>query len=324
MKPLSFRHRAELFTQLAKLEAAGLPFERAMQAISLPSPDVERLNRMRSLLQSSSDIAFAGEKSGVFTTLEAKLIRAALNAGSPAATYDRLANHYTERAMQLASMRTKLAYPAFLFGTSLVLTPLPSLVGGDISIFGYVWRVVRPVLALLVGFWLVRRWLQPAPNADIGSRASRASRVSGLPFYGPIHLKSQFRDFFESLALLLEAGVSMLDALPLAADTMQDANLRREFLSLRGTIENGASLHEALRTLPSLAGNRVIEFAETGETSGTLPAMLKRFVALQTADINAFYEMLAAWAPKIVYAIVVAFVAYNILSGGGVASRVIE
>jgi general secretion pathway protein F len=318
MKPLSFRRRAELFSQLAKLEAAGIPFDNAMQSIRLPSPDGLRLDAMRSRLKSNRDLAFAGQQSGVFTSLESKLIRAALNAGSPAPTYERFAERYTQRAMQVASMRAKLAYPAFLFSASLVLTPLPSLVGGEISFFGYLWRILRPLLLLCAGAWLIRWWLQSAPNAG------DASRISRVPFYGPIYRKSQFRDFFESLALLLEAGVPMLDALPMAVDTVEDGPIRRELSGLRAAIEKGASLHEALRGVGPLEGSRVIDFVETGETAGKLPEMLRRYVAVETADINGFYAQLATWAPKIVYGVVVLFVAYNLLMGAGVMPRTIE
>ncbi|MCE2724784.1 MAG: type II secretion system F family protein [Burkholderiales bacterium] len=316
LKPLSYRLRAELFTQLAKLEAAGLPFDRAMQSLSLPSADAGRLDAMRTKLAKGIDAAAAGEASGVFTKLESRLIRAALNSGSPAATYQRLGDYYTERAMQLATMKTRFVFPAFLLVGSLVLTPLPALVGGDISIFGYVWQILRPLLVLF-GLYHVGRWFLRA-----GADSAAGSLYTKLPFYGPILLRENYRDFFESLALMLDAGLPVLDALPAAVDTVEDGAIRRDLLRLRSRIEQGGSLTEAMWALELLPDRRVIEFVQTGEASGTLPEMLKRHCTLETEDINGFYEQLASWVPKIVYGLVVMFVAFNLLKGGGAATKI--
>src|SRR5512141_3335260 len=97
-KPLPYRIRAELFLQLSRLEAAGLPYDRAMVTVRLPEPATRRLKSMQALAARGLDAAKAGEQSGLFTVLETRLIRAALNAGSPARTYERLAQYYAERA----------------------------------------------------------------------------------------------------------------------------------------------------------------------------------------------------------------------------------
>lgn len=316
LKPLPYRVRAELFSQLAKLESAGLPFDRAMQSVSLSSRYADRLDWMRAKLAKGVDPATAGEASGVYTKLESRLIRAALNAGSPAETYRRLGDFYTDRAMQLATMKSRFIFPVFLLMGSLVLTPLPALIGGGISIYGYVWQIARPLL-ILFGLYQLGRWLLRA-----GADSPMGSLYSKLPVYGPIYRRENFRDFFESLALMLEAGLPVLDALPAAVDTVEDGPIRRDLARLRFRIEKGGSLTDALWALKLLPDRRVIEFVQTGEASGTLPEMLKRHCTLETEAIGSFYDQVATWAPKIIYGLVVIFVAYNLLSGRGVASKV--
>lgn len=293
-----------------------MPFDRAMQSLSLPSAYTNQLDSMRAKQAKGMDAAAAGEASGVFTKLESRLIRAALNAGSPAATYHRLGNFYTDRAMQLATMRSRFIFPAFLLVGSLVLTPLPALVGGSVSLLGYLWQIVRPLL-ILFGLYHLGRWFLSA-----GAGSASGSLYSKIPFYGPIYVRENFRDFFESLALMLDAGLPVLDALPAAADTVEDAPIRRDLLRLRSRIEKGGSLTDAFWALERLPDRRVIEFVQTGEASGTLPEMLKRHCTLETEEINAFYEQLATWVPKIAYGLVVLFVAYNLLRGGGVVTKI--
>ncbi len=315
-QPLPFRIRADLFAQLAQMETAGLPFDRAFAVLNLPSPVQSRLEAMRGMLAKGIEFALAGEKSGLFTKLESRLIRAAMNAGSPANMYRRLADFYTDRALQLSTMKSRLMLPAFMFLAALFLAPIPALVGGTLSLAGYAWKVVSPLLlvaAVIYGF-------QELARGD--PRSTGKSLYQSLPLYGPIFVRRNLRDFFESLALMLEAGVSMLDALPAALDTVEDGDMRRELSKIRPRIQAGAPLAGALRGISYIKDERVIQFTQTGEASGTLPEMLMRHTRLETEAINSFLEQLAMWAPRVVYGIVVLWMAYGLLTGGGFMPRV--
>ena len=315
-RPLPSRTRADLFAQLAQMETAGLPFDLAFAVLNLPSPMQSRLEAMRGLLKNGVEFALAGEKCGLFTKLEARLIRAALNAGSPANMYRRLADYYTDRARQLSTMKSRLMLPAFMFVAALFLQPIPALVGGGLNLAGYVWKVVSPLLlvtAALYGFRVL---------ASGDPRSAGKSWYQLLPLYGPIFIRRNLRDFFESLALMLEAGVSMLDALPAALDAVEDGDMRRELSKIRARIQAGAPLAEALRGITYINDERVIQFTQTGEASGTLPEMLMRHARLETDAINGFLEQLAMWAPRVVYGIVVLWMAYGLLTGGGFMPRV--
>ena len=318
-KPLPFRIRADLFAQLAQMEAAGLPFDRAFAVLNLPSPVQSRLDAMRALLKKGIEFALAGEKSGLFTKLESRLIRAATNAGSPANMYRRLADYYTDRTMQLSTMKSRLALPAFMFLAALFIQPIPALVAGSLSGAGYLWQVLKPVLfvaAAIYGFrWLVRR-----DTHSVG-KSNGKSLYQSVPLYGPIFVRRNLRDFFETLALMLEAGVSMLDALPAALDTVEDGDIRRALAKIRPRVEQGAPFADALRDISYIEDERVIQFAQTGEASGTLPEMLIRHTKMETEAINSFLEQLAMWAPRVVYGIVVLWMAYGLITGGGFMPR---
>jgi general secretion pathway protein F len=308
VKPLPYRIRADLFLQLSRLEAAGIPYDRAVGTVALAAPAAQRLKTMLALSARGIDAAKAGEQSGLFTRLEARLVRAALTAGSPAATYQRLAEYYSARARQWSAIKSRLTLPAFVLGLALVVQPLPALVSGAVGLGGYAWQVISPVL-LIVAIVVVLRWL-PMPFHR------------RVPLYGPIFVRANLRDFFESLALLLEAGVPMLDALPAAIETLTDGDIRRELTRVRQRVEKGATFAAALEEVSYLRGSRVLAFAHTGEESGTLPEMLMRHAAMETEDIGHFYEQLASWLPRVVYALVAIKIAAGIFSSGGVAPRV--
>ena len=316
MKPLPYRIRADLFLQLSRLEAAGIPYDRAVATIGLAPPASHRLKSMRALAAKGIDAAKAGEQSGLFTALEARLVRAALNAGSPAAIYTRLAEHYTHRARQWSLIKSRLTLPAFVLGIALFVQPLPALVSGAIGLGGYAWQVVAPVLVIAAVVALMRL-------LAMHSGASRGkSFYQFVPMYGPVFVRTNLRDFFESLAMMLEAGVPMLDALPPAIETVSDGDIRQQLTRVRQAMGSGSTFAKALNGVPYLRGSTVLAFANTGEQSGTLPEMLLRYAATETDDIGRFYEQLAAWVPRIVYALVAVKIVAGIFSGGGVAPRV--
>ena len=79
--PMKFNVRADLFSQLATMEDAGLPFDNALRLVHLPPRERPRLAGTRKWIRLG--IADAGLKGGLFTSIEASLLRAAAASGSP-------------------------------------------------------------------------------------------------------------------------------------------------------------------------------------------------------------------------------------------------
>jgi len=298
VRPLSHRIRAEIFLQLSRLERAGLPYDRAAQTMAVAAPAAKRLKAFQAMAARGIDAARAGEQSGLFTVLEARLVGAALNAGSPAATYQRLAEHHAQRARQAGAIRSRLMLPAAVLGIALVVQPLPALVSGAIGPAGYAWQVASPVLVIIAIVALLR--LLGIQGVHSGGR----SFLQRVPLYGAIFVRTNLRDFFESLALMLQAGVPMLDALPVAIETISDGDIRRELVAVRRGLEHHETFARALERVSYLQGSPALAFAHTGEQSGTLPEMLTRHAAIETEAIASVHEQLAAWLPRIVYALV--------------------
>jgi general secretion pathway protein F len=315
MDSLPYRHRANLYAQLAQLEIAGLPVDRALSVIRLPMPFQPRMESLYALLAKGVEFASAGEQSGLFTRLDSSLIRAAMNAGSPAPIYQRLASYYADRAIQASAMKSRLILPACIFLLAPIIQPIPALVSGDLSVVGYVWQVSRPFL--LIGA-LINAIRALTRNA---TRTSSKSFYRRLPMYGPIFVRQNLRDFFETLGLMLEAGLSMLDALPAALDTVDDGDIRRELTRIRPRIEKGASLTDALLGIGYINDDRLTQFIRTGEASGKLPEMLLRHTKAETESINGFLEQLAIWVPRVIYGLVVCWMAYGLLTGDGFMSK---
>jgi general secretion pathway protein F len=274
------------------------------------------LKAMQALAARGIDAAKAGEQSGLFTLLEARLVRAALIAGSPAPIYQRLAAYYSQRARQWAAMKSRLMLPALVLGIALLVEPLPALVGGTIGLNGYAWRVVAPLL-VIAALVMVMRWLWVQ-----GGETKSRSFYQRVPIYGPIFVRSNLRDFFESLALMLEAGAPMLEALPPAIETVIDGDIRGELGRARLRIEKRETFAAALGGVSYLQGSPALAYAHTGEESGKLAELLMHHAEMESEAIANFYEQVAAWLPRIVYALVAIKIIVGIFSSGAFGPRV--
>jgi general secretion pathway protein F len=302
--------RADLFSQLAALEDAGLPFDQALRSVHLPPREQPRVAETRKWIRLG--IADAGLRSGLFTSIEASLLRAATSSGSPARTYRLLADHYARRTGRARVMKSRLMLPALMLVIAIFVRPLPSLIAGTLTVQAYLLRQLLPWLALAVVVYALTR---PAPRWRWVRilRDALGRLVALTPLFGPMQLRRNVRDFFDSLALLLEAGMPILDALPIALNTVREPTLRKQLAQIKPRIEAGASFTQALAALSFPGHAFACALIGPGEASGALPQMLFRYSEAETSTINRFDDLVAEWVPRIAYTSSALLIGYGVI-----------
>jgi general secretion pathway protein F len=317
LSPLSCQLRADLFAQLAVMEKSGLSFSQAMDLLRMPAKYESRIAMMRKWLARGAGISVAGYQSGLFTQLDANLIDAAASAGSPASTYKRLAEYYTQRANQERIIKARLTLPGFILMAGLFVQPLPALFSGTLSRGGYLMHSVGSLVAIaaLVFMWLRIFGLHEGSPSTI--QISFGNLAMKMPLFGKMLIRRNIRDFFQSLALMVEAGMPILQAIPKALDTIQLDAVKRAFGCIQSKIERGDTLAQALSGIPFLSGHAQALIV-AGEASGSLPEMLFRYADMETTAINNFNQQVADWLPRIIYIVVAGWIAYGILTGAGI------
>ena len=314
---LDLRSRAGLFAHLGAMERAGVPIDRALASLSLGVRHETAVKRLRQMVGNGRDLASSGQLSGVFTPLESALVRAAQEAGALAHIYEQLAQRYDEQARHAAELKSRLLLPAGVLLLALAVKPLPALVAGNLSAAGYLAAVLLPVLwlsILLFGAralwrrWQQRRTDQPGPFDDL---------LLAMPVLGSLQRRADMRNFCDSLGLLLEAGMPVLDALPRASSAVSNARLRRDFANLAPRVAAGQSLVRAFDGLSFPGKAMLIGVLNTGEATGRPGEALLRFARLQAQQLATNQQMLASWAPRLFYLAVAIWMAYGLLTGGG-------
>tara|TARA_R110002049_G_scaffold4601_5_gene32720 strand:+ start:1010126 stop:1011331 length:1206 start_codon:yes stop_codon:yes gene_type:complete len=117
------------------------------------------------------------------------------------------------------------------------------------------------------------------------SEAVTAPRRNWIPQFAMRSAKSQWATAVHELAMLLHAGIPMLDAL----DTLVEQNtgaFRAALLGVRDRVAAGSSLAEALRERPDLFDDASIHMVEVGENSGTLDAVLEQLADFKQKQLK--------------------------------------
>lgn len=92
--------------------------------------------------------------------------------------------------------------------------------------------------------------------------------------------QSQWATAVSELAMLLHAGIPMLDAIDTIADQNRGA-FQAALLSVRERIAAGESLAQALRSRPNVFDEASVQMVEVGENAGNLEAVLDQLAAFK-------------------------------------------
>lgn len=315
---LSYLQRAQLYTQLAALNRAGIAAAQSWRMLDLGEPWQKPIAQVRRALERGLDVAGAGERAGILLPLDAAVIRATQHYGDLTPAYQRLAKYYQDRALQWQRIRARMLLPAVMLILALLIKPLPGLILGQLSLLGYIFRVIKlPVL--LLGLTLVGRALLHGFQTSSSMQRPLAidQILLALPVFGGMHRRRCLADFWHALAMLSEAGLAMFEAFPIAVSLVNNQVLQADLRPVLGAMQAGQTFYAALVLCPLFSQDRQVRaFINSGENSGSLPEMMARLAAAQDEALALAQQQVSEWLPRLAYAAVAIWMAYGLLAAG--------
>ncbi len=285
-----------LFTgQLAAMLAGGLHLARILASLGAESAS----RRFRVVLDDVGDAIAAGSSFAdalarhphVFDRLYVALVRAGELSGSLPVVLDNLTTYLEKTAQLRRKVLGAIAYPAVILVVAAVvvfvmvvkLVPvfesvyarshatLPGPTRLLIAISGAVRGSAVPGLAVVLGL-VVLGWF--LAQTDTGRRLLDGATLR-LPLFGSLIRKAIMARACRTLAVLLQAGIPLVEAMETVARVSNNKIIEGALLQAIQRMRDGGTMAEALRQsgqFPSM----VVQLVATGEESGTLPAMLGR------------------------------------------------
>ena len=317
MHPTLTAHaRSRLFAQLATLEHAGISPAQAftMMGGDLP-PGVRRaLARTASALARGMSIAEAGEKNGVWLPWEARAINAAAASGRLESLFADLSAHYAGRAKRFARMKSRLTFPLLILLLACLVAPFPALFQGAIGPGGYLLRALGPPVLLYGGLRLLVFAYRRQLARETGVMWSRL--LLAIPVLGGVLARQQRRDGLLVLLLLLESGVPILEALPLAGHGVADPLLRARYgAAARALADQRSSVATTLERYGVIGDAGAASLFTSGEAAGRLDEVIRHQLRQWDGQLALQWDTLAEWVPRLIYAAVAGFMAVSIFSG---------
>jgi general secretion pathway protein F len=326
-----------LFTrELAILLAAGIPLDRALATLDrivVDGPMQGLPGQVLDAVKGGASLADALQsRSDVFPAFYVGMVHAGEAGGSQVMVLERLANMLERSEALKASIRSALLYPLLVLiitGISLVVLlvfvipefrpifedagaelPMTTRIVIAVSDFAVEWGWMF-LIGMLFALLVLRRY-----SMSEAGRLRLDRWLLGAPLLGDLVRRIETARFCRSLGTLRANGVTLIDAVSIAAGTLDNRAVTEAARQTTGPLAKGEGLSTPMRRtgcFPPLA----LQLIEVGEESGRLEDML-----LQVADVydkeveRNIGRLLALLAPlmTILLGFLIAFIIGSILA----------
>ncbi len=309
------RDKAALFRELAKLLKADFHLDRGLDLLlgQQPRPAVAAFLRgVKERLGAGLGLTEAMRQSGskAVTALDLALIGAGEHSGRMAQSFALLAEYYGRLVESVRRARGALVYPLLLAHLGVILPEIPAAItGGEAG-------ALPGRIALRLGvFWAALLAVGMAWRG-LSARAERSPGVDAflgrLPLLGGMRGHWALARFTQAAHSALLAAVPPREWLRLAGEASGSGRFLAGSRAAAGLVAEGRPVAESLRAgggFPKL----FVDALDTAEESGTLDHELERWARLEAEQAREAMDRVAAWLPKVLYVLIVLYVAWRII-----------
>jgi type IV pilus assembly protein PilC len=319
--------------QLATMIDAGLPLLRALtvmaeQTESKPLAAVWDL--VRADVQAGSSFSQAlGKHPKAFSPLYVAVVRAGEAGGSLDNVLLRLADTLEKQVNLRNKVRSAMTYPVmvaimvFLIMNAILIFIVPTFkqlyddLGGILPVptrmllfASDMTRRFFPVfiVLLVVGVFALRRYIQ----TENGRKQWDKFKLK-VPIFGELFRKVAMSRFAQTLAILLRAGVPVLQSLEITKDTVGNKIVGRALDDVETSVREGSSIARPLLKHPVFPP-MVTQMLAVGEETGAVDTMLEKVADFYDAEVDATVSALTSLIEPILIVILGAVVGGILIS----------
>ena len=280
-------------SELAVLLRAGLPLDRALKVLidMAAQPQMDALlNDLLTAVKGGKALSQALQPhESVFGSFYLNMVRSGEASGHLSEVLDRLVEYLENAKANRDTVVSALIYPAILAVVAVlsIVVMLGFVVPQFESLFEDMGDALPPLTQLVIGGadfikqwgWLLaliavgaviylRRWA-----ATEAGRASVHQRMLDLPLAGGIIFQFEVSKFARTVGTLLHNGVSLLKAISIAIETVDNVVIKRSLQVLPPAVKAGKRMSVALED-SGMFTPMVIQMTRVGEESGSLDQMM--------------------------------------------------
>ncbi|MEH6568958.1 MAG: type II secretion system F family protein [Halioglobus sp.] len=292
-KPPTRQEILSMTSELAVLLRAGLPLDRALKVLidMAAAPSMHQL-LLELLAQVKGGKALSQAlqpHEQLFGTFYINMLRSGEASGHMSAVLERLVEYLEDAKTTRDSVVSAMIYPAILLFVSVlaVVGMLGFVVPQFETLFADMGDALPVMTKMVIAFsdfvkswgWLVliisiglgvyfRRWASTAEG-----KAILHSRLLSVPLMGNILFEFEVSKFARTVGTLLGNGVSLLKAISIAIDTVDNYVIKEALNVLPPAVKAGKRMSVALENT-GMFTPMVIQMIRVGEESGSLGEMM--------------------------------------------------
>jgi type IV pilus assembly protein PilC len=299
--------------QFATMINSGLTLLRALSILADQTSNKELariIGEVRRDVERGSSLSVALAKHPkAFSRLYIAMVRSGETGGSLDTVLSRLATTIEQQVNLRRKVKSAMTYP-IVVGLIVVLIVVAMLIF-VVPMFKGMYAdldstLPAPTLALLAvsnalkrfwflffaaaggGAWAAKRWVK----TPAGRRRWDAWKLRA-PVFGQLAHKTALARFSRSLAALVRAGVPILDALDIVAETAGNTVVAEAAADTQAAVKAGESLAKPLEAHPVFPP-MVVQMIAVGEETGALDEMLEKIADFYDAEVEATVEALTS------------------------------
>ena len=315
MKVRDFRR---LSGQLGDLTEAGLPLVQGLSALAAELPSSRFRRGLRSIV---SRLRAGGELSSVLKSHGAPAdLQALIAAGAKSGHTGELLGRYAAQARQVSDIRLRAAiamvYPLIilLLLTLVLVAIMVGIVPSFRKIFEDFGTELPSITKFVIfisdvvvshGMWLFAALILMASAvwivfAFVLDKMTRRQIICAIPVLGRLLRFSALARFSHLLAILVENGVPLPEALVLSGDSAGDAEIQAASWMLASDVESGEPLDRAAYSMPAMPGT-LVEAMKWHKQSDVFADTLRALTDMYETRAHAQTGLIAVlWQPIIV------------------------
>jgi type IV pilus assembly protein PilC len=309
--------------QFATMVNSGLPILRALAILADQTDNKEFaqvLVQVRTDVENGSSLSAAlGKHPKAFNNLFISMIKAGETGGVLDDVLLNLADQIEKEVELRRQIKSAMTYPvvvvalvSLILGAMLLFVvpqfetiytdlggqlPLPTrILLGVSSVFRNYWYIV----ALLggIGAFLFRRY----KRTEAGRDRVDAAKIR-VPVFGPLFHKVALARFSSTLAMLLRAGVPILQALDNVKETVNNAVIAEAVEDVKASVREGESIAKPL-TKHKVFPPMVVQMLAVGEETGAVDTMLDKVAEFYNNEVKATVEALTSLIEPLLIAVI--------------------
>jgi type IV pilus assembly protein PilC len=301
--------------QFATMISSGLSLIRSLSILHAQTDNkklAETIDEIRNRVEAGSSLSQAlAEHEKIFPKLFVAMVRAGETAGMLDQVLLRVAAMYEADVKLRSKIKSAMTYPVIVFVMAILLSTVMLIfivpvfaemfedLGGQLPLMTQVlvsasnfvtsWIGVLTYIVVPSALWFGYKRIR---STEKGRYALDVMKLR-LPVFGPLFHKIALTRFARNLSTLMAAGVPILQALEITADTVNNGPIANAVKDVQDSVRQGESINGPLsqhEVFPPM----VVQMIAVGEETGNVDGMLAKISDFYDTEIESTTESLTA------------------------------